>query len=122
MVLPVVWQPHIYLIRNHMRVYLEAAATFFYNISSTYENEYAREQGLGNWRGNYSFSLARDNRFSYGLAGGGGIAFLIKRFELNFRVRTTSAIRTSCETATATTTTRPMVRKTPSGPHLCDRR
>lgn len=86
-VLSVVWQPHIYLIRNHMRVYLEAAATFFYNISSTYENEYAREQGLGNWRGNYSFSLPRDNRFSYGLAGGGGIAFLIKRFELNFRVR-----------------------------------
>ena len=31
--------------------------------------------------------LARDNRWGYGLAGGGGIAFLIRRFELNFRVR-----------------------------------
>ena len=26
-VLPIVWQPHFYLFRNHVRVYLEAAAT-----------------------------------------------------------------------------------------------
>ena len=61
-VLPIVWQPHFYMLRNHVRIYLEAAATFSYNISSTYENEQAR-------------------------ANGGGIAFLIRRFELNFRVR-----------------------------------
>ena len=43
-VLPIVWQPHFYMLRNHVR-------------------------------------------WGYGLAGGGGIAFLIRRFELNFRVR-----------------------------------
>ena len=37
-VLPIVWQPHVYMFRNHVRVYFEAAATFSYNFSSTYEN------------------------------------------------------------------------------------
>lgn len=86
-VLPVVWQPHFYLFRNRVRVYLEAAATFSYNFSSSYRNEWARERGADDWRGDYPFRTARDNRWGYGLAGGGGIAFLIRQFELNFRVR-----------------------------------
>lgn len=86
-VLPIVWQPHIYMFRHHVRVYLEAAATFSYNFSSTYENAQARDAGVSNWKGKYPFKLARDNRWGYGLAGGAGIALLIQRFELNFRVR-----------------------------------
>ncbi len=86
-VLPIVWQPHIYLIRNHVRVYLEAAATFSYSFSSTYQNEQVKANGGSDWEGDYNFKLPRDNRWGYGLAGGGGVAFLIKRFELNFRVR-----------------------------------
>ena len=77
--LPIVWQPHFYMLRNHVRIYLEAAATFSYNISSTYENEQARANGSAGWKGDYPFKLARDNRWGYGLAGGGGIAFLIRR-------------------------------------------
>ena len=60
--LPIVWQPHIYMLRHRVRVYLEAAATF-------------------------SYKTARDSRWGYGLAGGGGIAFLIRRFEINVRAR-----------------------------------
>ena len=86
-VLPIVWQPHVYMFRRRVRLYLEAAATFSYNFSSTYENEAARENGRPDWEGDYAFKLARDNRWGYGLAGGGGLAFLIRRFELNFRVR-----------------------------------
>lgn len=86
-VMPIVWQPHFYLLHNRVRVYLEAAATFSYNFSSSYENEWARERGVGDWRGDYRFRTARDNRWGYGLAGGGGIALLIRQFELNFRVR-----------------------------------
>lgn len=85
--MPIVWQPHFYMIHNHVRVYLEAAATFSYNLSSTYENEQARERGAADWRGDYPFKTPRDNRWGYGLAGGGGIALLIDRIELNFRVR-----------------------------------
>ena len=85
--LPVVWQPHFYMLRNRLRVYLEAAATLSYNFTSSYENEWARERGADDWRGSYRFHTARDNRWGYGLAGGGGVAVLIRRFELNFRVR-----------------------------------
>lgn len=87
LVLPIVWQPHVYLFRNHVRLYLEAAATFSYNISSTWENEALREAGAPKWKGDYRFKTVRDNRWGYGLAGGAGIAVLIKRFELNFRAR-----------------------------------
>lgn len=41
LMLPIVWQPHIYLFKNRMRVYLDAAAFFSYNISSTFINEEA---------------------------------------------------------------------------------
>lgn len=85
--LPVVWAPHFYLFRNHVRVYLEAAATFSYNLSSTYENAQAEASGDPAWKGDYEFKLPRDSRWGYGLAGGGGIAFLIGRMELNFRAR-----------------------------------
>lgn len=86
-VLPIVWQPHFYMLRNRLRVYIEAAATFSYNFSSTYENEEAREAGDPHWKGTYRFEPVRDNRWGYGLAAGGGIAVLIRQFELNFRVR-----------------------------------
>lgn len=85
--LPIVWQPHFYLFHHRMRVYLEAAATFSYNLSSTYENELAREQGRPDWKGDYPFRLERDNRWGYGLAVGAGMSFLIKQFELNVRAR-----------------------------------
>lgn len=85
--LPVVWQPHFYVFKRRMRIYFEAAATFWYNVSSTYTNDVARENGAEDWEGRYEFKTARDNRWGYGLAGGGGLAILIRRFEINLRAR-----------------------------------
>lgn len=79
--LPIVWQPHVYVFRNHMRIYIEAAATFCYNFASTYDNEI---EGMS---GRYEFKTVRDNRWGYGLAGGGGFAVLAGRFEIGVRVR-----------------------------------
>lgn len=79
-VLPVVWAPHFY-IRHRVRIFLEAMATFSYHFSSTYENEV---EGVA---GKYNFRVTRDNRWGYGLAGGGGVAVLVGRFELMARVR-----------------------------------
>ncbi len=88
--LPIVWQPHVYMFKHRLRLYLEAAATFSYNLSSSWEQEYfidtaTKEKGTRG--GTYDFKLPRDNRWGYGLAGGAGIALLIKQFELNFRAR-----------------------------------
>ena len=89
--LPIVWQPHIYLFKNRMRVYLDAAVFFSYNISSTFINEQGStvspEQSKGPWRGEYDFKVVRDNRWGYGLAGGGGVAVLVKQLEFSVRVR-----------------------------------
>lgn len=85
--LPIVWQPHIYMLRHRVRVYLEAAATFSYQLSSDYEDESAKASGMADWKGDYNYKTARDSRWGYGLAGGGGIAFLIRRFEINVRAR-----------------------------------
>lgn len=87
LMLPIVWQPHFYILHRRVRVYFEAAATFSCHLSSTFRNELARDRGQSGWEGDYPFKLPRDNRWSYGLAGGGGIALLIRRFELNVRAR-----------------------------------
>ena len=82
------WQPHFYLARRHLRVYLEAALTFSYNFDSSYVNDVARENGVEPWRGKYEFKTARDNRWGYGLAGGAGLAVvLIGRFEVSAGAR-----------------------------------
>ena len=81
LMLPIVWQPHVYMFHNRLRIYLEAAVTFSYNFCSTFDNEEAGTNGR------YEFRTERDNRFGYGLAGGGGIDFLTGRIEIGVRVR-----------------------------------
>ena len=38
-VIPIVWQPHIYLFKKHLRVYIEAAPTVSFNFASKFRNE-----------------------------------------------------------------------------------
>ena len=78
---PIVWQPHFYLADFRLRVYIDLAVTFAYNISSTYVNE------LQGTAGTYNFKLVRDNRWNYGLAGGAGFALLFGRIEAGVRAR-----------------------------------
>ena len=85
--LPIVWQPHFYAFNRHMRIFVEAAATFSYNLSSTYVNDYAKGQGAEVYEGEYPFKLVRDNRWGYGLAGGGGFALLFGQLEIGVRAR-----------------------------------
>lgn len=78
---PVVWQPHVYMFNNHVRIYLEAMLELQLNLSARYENELTGENG------NYPIINYRDNRFGYGLAGGGGIDILVGQIEFGVRVR-----------------------------------
>lgn len=79
--LPLIWQPHVYMAKNHIRLYLEAAFTLSYNFGGDYEYE---DTGEG---GDYEWKTVRDNRFNYGLAGGGGFALLFGRYEVGVRAR-----------------------------------
>ncbi len=84
---PIVWQPYVYMFDNHARVFAEAAVTFSYNLSSTYKNELEHSYGTEIWEGEYELRDERDNRWGYGLAFGGGIAYLVGRFELQASAR-----------------------------------
>lgn len=79
--MPIVWQPHFYVAKRHVRLYLEAAFTISYNFGGEYD--YDDQE----WSGKYDWRLERDNRWNYGLAGGGGFALLFGRYELGVRAR-----------------------------------
>ena len=91
--LPVVWQPHVYMFKNHLRIYLEAAVTFSYNFASSFENHERytfgsqMSSGVEVIKGKYHMRTERDNRFGYGLAGGGGLDLLFNQIEVGVRVR-----------------------------------
>lgn len=93
LMLPIVWQPHLYIFDHRVRLFFEAAATFSYDINSTYDNDYARQvyanAGIfeGEFSGEYHYKTARDNRFGYGLMGGGGLAYLTRKFEFLANIR-----------------------------------
>ncbi len=88
---PIVWQPHFYLFKRHLRVYLEAAPTFCYNFASKfYNNESYTINGTNiadPVSGKYEFRSERDNRFSFGLAAGVGFDLLFGQFEIGVRGR-----------------------------------
>ncbi len=90
--LPIVWQPHVYLARNHIRLYIEGAVTFSYNFGGDYDyeacdGEHHKGAPYPNIKGKYDWRVERDNRWNYGLAGGGGFALLFGRMEFGVRAR-----------------------------------
>lgn len=82
MMLPIVWQPHFYLAKNRLRLFVEAAFVLSYNFSSDYSYQYDRYPA-----GKYEWKVPRDNRFGYGLLGGVGFAVLINQLEIGFKAR-----------------------------------
>ena len=95
-VIPIVWQPHFYLFKKHLRIYLEAAPTFSFNFSSKFYNE---EENIYAFtsddtpaqpypaikEGKYEFRRERDNRFMYGLRGGAGLDLIFGQLEVGVR-------------------------------------
>ena len=89
---PLIWQPHFYLFNKHLRIYLEAAPTFSFNFASTFYNDEKHAININGTvdapiSGKYNFRPERDNRFSYGLCGGGGFDLLFGQLEFGVRVR-----------------------------------
>ena len=87
---PIVWQPHAYLFKKHLRIYLEAAPTFSFNFASKFTNEellvpVGYTPLTGPVSGKYEFRPERDNRFSYGLRGGAGFDLIFGQVEVGFR-------------------------------------
>jgi len=83
--LPFMWQPHFYIMRRHARVFLNLGVYMSYHLNSEYYWE-SKKEGIYH-RSEYEMKNTRDNRWGYGLCGGGGISVLIRRFEVAFEAR-----------------------------------
>lgn len=82
LMLPIVWQPHVYAANNRIRIFIEAAFVLSFNINSNYSYENDRYPG-----GEYEWKVPRDNRFGYGLSGGAGFALLFGQLEIGFKAK-----------------------------------
>ena len=80
--MPIVWQPHFYLAKNRLRIFIEAAFVLSFNISADYSYEKDRYPA-----GKYEWKVPRDNRFGYGLSGGAGFAVLLGQVEIGFKAK-----------------------------------
>ena len=80
--MPIVWQPHVYLAKNRLRIFIEAAFVLSFNISADYSYEKDRYPA-----GKYEWKVPRDNRFGYGLSGGAGFAVLLGQVEIGFKAK-----------------------------------
>lgn len=78
--LPFMWQPHIYVFQRHGRIFLNLGVYLSYMGGSEY---YYKSKKAGIYEeGPYQRQITRDARWGYGLCGGAGIGFLIRRFEI----------------------------------------
>ncbi len=71
LMMPLIWQPHLTMAEDRLRLFLNLGLTFSYNISSTFRT-YVTESGETVEKGPYEMLLVRDNRWGYGLCGGLG--------------------------------------------------
>lgn len=84
--LPIMWQPHIFTLDERLRLFLNAGITASFNINST-------EYYIDNLSGevvdtyDYEFQTVRDNRFGYGLVVGLGGGWNFERIELMMEAR-----------------------------------
>lgn len=83
--LPLMWQPHFYFMQRHGRFFVNLGVYLSYFMDSKY---YYKSKRAGIYeQGPYTMKLTRDTRWGYGLCGGAGLSFLIRRFEVAFEGR-----------------------------------
>jgi hypothetical protein len=93
--LPLIWQPHFYLMNRKVRVWASAGVTLSYNLgigdryTVTQYNEPNKVDGQWDPQTSeiiedspYKMQTARDVRWNYGWLAGGGIGVLIGRWEV----------------------------------------
>lgn len=83
--LPFFWQPHTYMFQRKMRVFLNLGVTFSYVLSQTEETGSKIHGSFG--KNDYKMKTTRDNRWGYGLCGGGGVGWAFGKFEVVGEVR-----------------------------------
>lgn len=75
--MPIMWQPHTFLLDGRLRLFLNAGATLSYNLSQGSIEYYVHNETGLREEFDYEWQKVRDNRFTYGLVVGlgGGLNF-----------------------------------------------
>ncbi len=88
--MPLIWQPHLYMINRRVRFFLSAGVTVSYNMGIGDKLTTTRY----NWNAEtathtptsttvpYKMQTARDVRWAYGWLGGAGLSVLVNRWEI----------------------------------------
>ena len=87
--LPLIWQPHLYMINRRVRFFLSAGVTFTYNLGigdklilADYGFDADGNRTITRESSNYKMQTARDVRWNYGWLGGAGFSVLVNRWEI----------------------------------------
>ena len=87
--MPLIWQPHLYMINRKVRVFLNAGVTFSYNLgigdkltNSKYGFDADGNRTITHETSPYVMQTARDVRWHCGWLGGFGVGVLIGRWEV----------------------------------------
>ncbi len=86
---PLMWQPHLYMMNRKVRGFLNAAVTLSYNMGAgdnitvtNYRFDSEGNRTITSTTEPYTMQLARDVRWNYGVMGGAGFGVLLGRFEI----------------------------------------
>ncbi len=82
---PFIWQPHINVMNNRLRIFLNAGVFVAFNINSV-EEYVMRGEGVI-YRKPYEMRLIRDNPLNFGLQGGLGFNVIMGKIELSVEGR-----------------------------------
>ncbi len=87
--LPLVWQPHLYMLNRRVRFFLSAGVTVTYNLGigdkltySYYGFDADGNRTVTHQTTPYEMQTARDVRWNYGWLGGAGLSVLTGRWEI----------------------------------------
>ena len=88
--MPLIWQPHLYLAKQRIRVFINAGFTLSYNLGfgdTATETRYTYDENTGIQTSTattvpYIMGVAKDVRWNYGICGGLGFGVLFGRFEV----------------------------------------
>lgn len=81
---PIIWQPHLNMADNRLRVFLNAGLYVSYNMSSRQDTIVG---GNVVHSSPYQMRLERDNLFGYGLLGGVGMNYIYGKWEFQIEAR-----------------------------------
>ena len=87
LMVPIMWQPHVFAFDERLRLFLNAGATLSYNLAVGSKEFYTHNETGEREEFDYEWQTVRDNQWGYGLVVGLGAGWALEKVELMFEAR-----------------------------------